>query len=225
MKLLCAATTCSLALLLQTSAFGAFGVTTVGGQQIAKPTSALPGSASLQGPTIKIWYEGISEATGQTVNHDGREATNMSGLTPNPNGVLVAGNTPGQVSGPLRSYMIHFDHNGSATATFTFENAIKGLAYERTTLQATDVIFGTGTDWWDQSGEGGDNQPNNRGLEANDSISVSADGKTLTINVLNANGNALDNIRVLTAVPEFTTILSWAMLAGIGCVVYRRYQK
>lgn len=55
--------------------------------------------------------------------------------------------------------------------------------------------------------------------------SITIVGQSLIINVEGTLAAGYDGFRVLQAVPESTTILSWAALAGFGCVVYRRYQK
>ncbi|WP_145245967.1 hypothetical protein [Aeoliella mucimassa] len=201
------------ALLVPASAFGGF---TLSGdiEAIAQPTDATPGATYSTNDNILIWSEGVIDiTTAVTVNHDGSEAT-MQGIAPN--GVGSSNNVPTSVSGEYQSYMIHFDTPGSLTyksATITFDTPILGIAFENPALLATDL---SGTTYWN-SGD--------RGLEGGDFIQVTNGGYTLVLDVIGVNGVAIDNIRVLTAVPEMTTILSWAGLAGIGCVLYRRSRK
>ncbi|QDU55069.1 hypothetical protein [Aeoliella mucimassa] len=204
------------ALLVPASAFGGF---TLSGdiEAVAQPASALPGAAfDTDGDNILIWSEGtINITSAVTVNHDGSEAT-MQGITPN--GVASSNNVPTSVSGEYQSYMIHFDNPGtqvSKYASITFDTPILGIAFENPALLATDAYV-PGTTYWSS---------NDRGIESNDIIQVTNGGYTLVLDMLNVNGIALDDIRVLTAVPEMTTILSWSALAGIGCVLYRRRNR
>src|SRR5690606_4460745 len=138
-----------------------------------------------------------------------------------------------------QSYMIHFDPLASGgsgvNGSVTFDNNYKivgvvlrpgnssgtGSAPDR--LMQTDLVFNVpGTlynhgDVW-------------RGLEMGtatdrDRFTISDNGRTFSFfagDQLYAT-TGLDQVRLIVqAVPEFTTILSWAMLAVIGCVVYRR---
>jgi hypothetical protein len=126
------------------------------------------------------------------------------------------------------SYMFHFDPVGRpddyttvTNAVITFDNPIIGLLYKGPkvvdSLNATDDILGapgttyaTGLDF--------------RGIElrGRDEFAISNGGKVLTLSLVQALRRGIDEVRVLTAVPEMASVASWLFLAVGFAVAWRR---
>lgn len=197
------------------------------------PTDAKSGQLQADNEA-KIWFEGkVTTVAPFTVDHNGSDGhyTSFASLTETT-----------LVPGTYESYMIHFDPitsggsgvNGSVTFDSNYKivgvvlrpGASSGTGSTPDRLMVTDAVFNVpGTlynsgDVW-------------RGLEMGtepdrDRFTISDNGRTFsffTTDQLYAT-TGVDQVRLIVqAVPEFTTVLSWAMLAGIGCVVFRRYKN
>ena len=113
-------------------------------------------------------------------------------------------------TGNYDSAFVHFDiNNTSLSATITFSTAITGLIYTRNDLDPTDPTFGHGLVTYPTGSGAG-----NRQLEGNDTVFISADRKTLTLNW--AIGSQLDQLRVITAPANAVPVPAGMLLALTG---------
>jgi len=143
--------------------------------------------------------------------------TSPQGGVPNlSSGSIAAGIT-------VNSFLLHFDSLAgtvdpvSVTGSISFTEDILGIAVLSDTLDSTDAIAGLlGLTY--PSG-------NARGLELNagdtgiDGITLSADRRTVSVNLLNL--NATEQVRIITAVPEPSSI-SLAAIASFGLLAWSR---
>lgn len=215
--------------LICSTAHAAFGVS-VSGKAIQLIAPAKAGPGDLVANNYEVWYEGT-----RTLDTDLKvDLTNQTGsfevkdILPTDGGTIQAGKT-------VDSYVAHLDicreckilcrkfgKNGIMdkllTATLTFDKPILGLALFSGTLDESDylgmdTLYPTGND--------------KRGLGAKglgDFFTVSADGKTLTLDwsVMNKD---FDQMRIFTGtggfsgggngVPEPTSLAIW----GVGLLI------
>jgi hypothetical protein len=121
------------------------------------------------------------------------------------------------------SYIMHFDKVGKSISSLrlsgsaTFDRDILGVIVLEDSLNNCDSIVGAGDTTYDIG--------NYRGLElwgslpdGQDVIELSIDRRTLTVSLVSAEYS--DQIRVITTVPEPTTLL----LLGLGSLVLRKYR-
>lgn len=135
--------------------------------------------------------------------------------------------TPGTIAAGTRvnSYLLHFDteleQSVQASGSVTFDESILGLAVLPATLLGSDGLTGLAGVMYpqgdqrgfelEQTGEGG-------GL---DSVTLSTDRRTVSFDL--RNGTRVDQVRVITAVPEPAAIVLFAIGAGVFTVGRRRY--
>lgn len=123
-------------------------------------------------------------------------------------------------------YMLHFDKNGSnstvvgATGSITFDEPILGLLVTADSQNAANTLLGLPGVTYSTGGDhGADLTPD--GGANRDSVTLSSELRTVTVD-LNTNYYA-DDLRIITAVPEPTSIF---LLGGIvlGCASRRRFR-
>lgn len=198
-------------------------------EKIAKPSQSRNGD--LQSDThIRLWKESSGVLSQDVaIDHDGSVGTfsQFSDLSAANSSQSIAKGTH------YASYMVHLDPIGDKaptirlTGSITFDRKIMGVILKpgggaggASTLSDSDFLTaGTLTEGTTPT----------RGLEMtggpNDSFTISDDGRTLTFNLLRANSNELDEMRILlTSTPEPTTIAVWSMI-GIGGIIARRRMK
>ncbi|QDU55073.1 hypothetical protein [Aeoliella mucimassa] len=132
---------------------------------------------------------------------------------------------PGQVSEftEFSSYMFNVSKspvNSTAlgyTLTITFDQPILGIQFASGKLA-------TGYSLLDASPSFDAIQPIGAFNTGSGGDSITIDGNTITI-ATGLVSTGTDPFRILTAVPEMSTNLSWSALAGIGCVLYRRRKQ
>jgi hypothetical protein len=132
--------------------------------------------------------------------------------------VKVAVGEPGDYAGPfdparaalpagtrVRSYLVQFNPVGRSDepvramqGSVTFDRPVVGLICTTKELNAGDAVFGRGADW--RPGRGGG------GIEAGDRVALSADRRTLTVELTAAAAN--DQIRVLVELPPTANTLA-----------------
>jgi len=127
----------------------------------------------------------------------------------------------------IDSYFLHFDSVGGTdespvgiAGSITFSHDILGLIVNPGTLDNTDNMVGVPGLFYAKV--------NNRGPEfdpdapAADFVTLSADRRTVTLNLLNA--GSVDQLRVITAVPEPAT---WLLMASAGAMlgIWRRFRS
>ncbi|QDU55072.1 hypothetical protein [Aeoliella mucimassa] len=134
---------------------------------------------------------------------------------------------PGSVAAgtEFNSYMFNLSQSGDDaqlfyTLTITFDNPIIGIQTSSGFLsQGFTYLLDAGNTYVTDGSFDAIAPEGN----FNETESISIDGDTVTVTGRLTYGS--DPFRVLTAVPEMSTILSWAGLAGIGCVLYRRRKQ
>lgn len=146
--------------------------------------------------------------------------------------------TPGSISGTFQSHLLHFDPRNdgptidqitsgpfaAADGAVTFDAPIVALIFSQSRLDATDAIFGLSGILY-PSGSGGNARDLEQHNAQSDRIWLSADRQTLFYNWQVP--GALDQVRVITAIPEPSAlILAGLGLAGLACGQrYRRRSK
>jgi len=238
-----------LAALQGQSAVAAIGITSATGVTVAPAPlpSVQPGISEASSPVIfpEMLSGRVISLAGLPVDHDGSSvvaAPTLSGSIVNP--ALISATLP--YASTFNSYLFHYDPIGSPffafyVSTITFDQPIIGVQ-----------LFSNGFPLEKPSGnpyvgtlEAGDSEvilnggplgvppilrptyyPSGvpfRGLEE-DSFVLSISGKTMMI-AGSANGPEIDQVRVLTAVPEPMTAVTWAIISMIGCAgtfIWRR---
>lgn len=130
----------------------------------------------------------------------------------------------------VNSYIFHFDPKADMGYQVTFngggavfDNNILGLVGSSADLDATDYLGNAGTVYptgYRQRNAGFGDGPDSFGTDG-DIYSFS--GNTFTIDQLTTNFNRIDQIRVLTAVPEPSTIAGIGIgVFALGFLTYRR---
>jgi hypothetical protein len=189
----------------------------------------------------------VTSLGGLPVDHDGSNviaSPTISGNVVNP--ALVSATLPYNTR--FNSYIFHFDPVGSPffafyVATISFDHPIIGVqifsnGFE---LQKPNTVPYTGTleagDAEVLANGGPIGVPNVlkptyypsgvqfRGLEE-DSFVLAISGNTIQL-AGSAHGIEIDQIRILTAVPEPLTAVSWAIIAVVGCgggFIWRRHK-
>ncbi len=137
-----------------------------------------------------------------------------------PNGGTAYPSTATTLTGAkVDSLYFYSDPQGAQPTQYagsiTFNTQILGLEILSSSLASTDSSLGLATTLYPTS--------NDRGLESNqDTITLSADGRTVSWNVFNTSGN-VDGVRVLTAaVPEPTAALPMGLALLTGLALWRR---
>ncbi|QDU55074.1 hypothetical protein [Aeoliella mucimassa] len=120
----------------------------------------------------------------------------------------------------FESYMFNLSkspNNGTLNyeLTLTFDQPILGIQFVNNTLADGYTLM-------NQAGSPFTPIVANGSINPDDSITISGNKITIAEGVLRG---GFDPFRVLTAVPEMSTILSWSALAGVGCVLYRRRKQ
>ncbi len=119
----------------------------------------------------------------------------------------------------VNSHFIHFDPGNSNQsvndAWFTFDGPIIGVIEKNSDLRNSEFL-----------GHAGNQYPSgliNQGYEFNtDAFSISNDLLTLTVNRVQAGSLGLDQLRVLTVIPEPTTAM--LLTAGlVPCLLRKKY--
>ena len=124
-------------------------------------------------------------------------------------GTLAAGSL-------VNSYLFHFDLPGTPSLTeisgsVTFDQPILGLIFSWNNLLATDSTLGLASSYYNHS---------TRGLEAFSQDSWSISGGTLTFNFEFGAAEGVDNVRILTAVPDAGATAGLLAL-GVGLLSLR----
>jgi hypothetical protein len=186
-------------------------------QQLSLPAS-LNVNQTQSNTYIRIFEEqqGVALTTALAVDTLGAAGTYDSATD------LVAGSVD---AGTLvNSYLIHvdpIDYPGGLRAysgSITFGDPIRGLIITRSGLEATDYSLGGASDttyWW----TGGNVA--NRGLEWGGQDLFTISGNTLTLNLKAA--EAIDNIRVIEAVPVPAAVLLGMLGLGAAGLKLRKY--
>jgi len=132
-------------------------------------------------------------------------------------------NSPGDVSAGTRvnSYYLHYEsvtgtgnHNVLTSGSITFDTDILGIAIYNARLNQSDAALALGTTLYPHNQERELDIADNSiyGQDGNDRITLSADRRTVFLEIGNTGG--LDQVRIVTAVPEpsaFWLALSSAM--------------
>lgn len=215
----------------------AFGITSVSGvTQTAAPAGVLPGPGPLSAesavPIIFPEVLGGTLGTPLPVDHDGSNIVAVGPAVTNSvvNSAFVAAVLPQGTK--YNSYLFHFDPLDESypvyISTITFANPVIGVQIFSNgyatlqkplntpyvgTLEAGDaavggsVVYPTGFDY--------------RGLDEDGFALVVYNNKVSLIGI--AMGGQIDQVRILTAVPEPTTFAVWGLISLVcGCVVYYR---
>ncbi|MEO0854874.1 MAG: PEP-CTERM sorting domain-containing protein, partial [Cyanobacteria bacterium J06648_11] len=151
-----------------------------------------------------------------SVIHVFEEATKIefpAGVTPNLGSIPV-----GRI---VDSYLFHFDPDARGTTTVsgtvTFSRPILGFITQSSRIKNSDSLF----DAFPPEGR-------NRGLEQSDiDASILAVRQANIELALQASGRSIDQVRVLVAAPEPTSVAGLMMVgaAGAGAAVRRRRQQ
>ena len=122
---------------------------------------------------------------------------------------------PGTLTGTVNSYMLYTDQLGktgstSYNITVKFTQKILGVITDSSTLKATDSTLGRSGTSYPGLGSG----QSTRGQEFPDTTFWTVADNTLTLH--NVTSDNVNEIRVLTAVPEASTMLGFGALLGAG---------
>jgi hypothetical protein len=175
--------------------------------QIFNPLNVAPGVVQSNFVNVFDEQQAVTLATTINLSHT------ATGLLNTPGGAVPGSVAAGSM---VHSHFIHFDPaaNASRSGSATFSRRILGVIYDNPGFSATNSMLGlSGNTYGTVTGAYG------LELGANsDSIGISADRLTLNFN-LSAN-NPGDRIRVITVVPEATTVVP--MLAGLAMLLRRK---
>ena len=123
------------------------------------------------------------------------------------------------------SYLLHMDSTGHLSSdtinlkgTATFSHAILGLIFSSSKLLSTDTVLGvSGVYYWNKDEFG--KPTSDRGLESSDKWKIF--GNQLSFDANFTSSTAMDEVRVLTAVPEPSTYVAGALMLvpfGVGMI-------
>jgi hypothetical protein len=122
-------------------------------------------------------------------------------------------------------FMLHFDVNGTrptenaleATGSVTFDQPILGLIALSDTLNSSNAALGLPTLTYSNGVDHGlELNPNGIGNGTTDLVTLSADLKTVTVDLRNA--SFADDLRIITAVPEPTSLLLLVLGLSSGAI-------
>jgi hypothetical protein len=152
--------------------------------------------------------------------------------SPLPLDISVPGTSPGaadsnlspatlQAGTTVNSYALHFDVVGSlptqnakeATGSITFSDDVLGLIALSDTLNSTNAILGLPGVIYSNGADHG-LELNPAGTGTSDVVTLSADRRTVTVDLQNA--SFPDDLRIVTAVPEPSSLVLAAMLVGLS---------
>jgi hypothetical protein len=180
-------------------------ISTAGAVVVTEPPSDIQNGAWESNTDIRAFAElqnvTLTDGVAVQITAPGTSPSDVSqNLSP---GTIMAGTT-------VNSYFLHFDAVGaptdqnavSASGSITFSSNILGIAMFPSTLNPTDPIFGLpGVTYATGQGPRGlDIAPGQFGTMSNDEITLTADLRTVTVNLSDA--ASPDEFRVFTATPE-----------------------
>lgn len=203
----------ALAALSAQSAFAAFGIVGTTGNVVetAQPASATVGTLE-SNSNVSVWFES-NGALASAVSTDASAPGTYSTFASLTGGSIASGTN-------VSSYMLHSDTVGSAHVQFsgsvTFSGKILGVIVLNKNLVASDFLTMTSH-----------SNHKSRGYEmGSDRFTISADGKTLTLNRLDTS-TIQDEMRIITAVvPEPASIAIWSTVGLVlGGAAWRRRKK
>ncbi len=199
-------------------------ITTGNTNYIGPLTSGINLSAnSTQGPNVKIYLEqaAITLAAPLSVDRIGPDfgtfATPGSG-----SGALPAGTQ-------LVDYLLHYDRRSgdpsNVSGTITFSGQILGLILFDASLNQSDAVLGVaGVTYFTGQFRGIDNNTQNQGL-GDDEFSVTNNKLTFNIDAWSTT-NAIDEVRILVAVPEPATFVAPVLTAVVvAFLALRRHTR
>lgn len=145
---------------------------------------------------------------------------NIKGQTYGPNASVDQGSLAAGTE--VTSYYVHFDPinaSTSDTVTWTFDREVIAILYSTANLDATDGLLGLDGVLYPTDG----GTTNFRGAinEGTDNITISADGRTVTIQLFAGAGASTDQFRILVLVPAPAALPAGLMLLT-ACAMRRR---
>lgn len=164
------------------------------------------------GPNVKVYLEnfGLTLSANLTVD---RLGPNFGNFSSGSGGIIPSGTQ-------VIDYLLHYDFNGGAnndaTGTIAFDTPIIGLIVFTSTLNASDGALGIpGVSYYQGANRGLDTDAINFGHGIDD---FSVSGNQLTFNIQAwSTSNAIDEVRVILAVPEASTWVAPLLVAGALC--------
>ena len=135
--------------------------------------------------------------------------------------------TPGTIAAGTRvnSYIVHLDHDPDDllqymnAGTISFENEILGFITVGADLIASDPIVGDSGSFYHANA-----RRRFMEVEGTDAITLSPDKKSLDLDAI-AVSTYMDEIRVITAIPEPSTFLLMGMLGGGMLFIRRKFRN
>jgi hypothetical protein len=167
------------------------------------------------GPNVKVYLEnsGLTLTSNLAVDRIGPSFGDFTSGTP---GTIASGT-------PVIDYLLHYDAqtaNNDVSGTVMFDTPILGLIVFTQNLNSSDSIFAAPTvTYYTGTNRGLDTDAINQG-HGDDQFSVTANSFTFNISSWTTT-SAVDEVRVILAVPEPGTALAPAIAFGaviIGCV-------
>lgn len=201
------------------AAIGMTGVASASGHisPIARPPSVAVDRIESD-DTVFFFQEAANVVLAQDLSVDITRAGTYGGIPDTgPFGEDVSQGGPGVIPAgtEVHSYYLHYDTETSGPrngGSITFENAILGVITSTTGLKDADAIFG---ELLSTQGVTLDPDATNADL-----FTLSEDGHTISFNFLNGGAN-VDQVRIMTAVPEPATV-SLLAFGALGLLARRR---
>jgi hypothetical protein len=235
-KFICLALVATSCVAIQTkSAIAAFGITSVTGgiEVVTGPPGPNVHPGSNEGPLPIVFYEvsGVIAPGGLDVDHDGSNVTASPAVT---GGVVHASlvDTTLAAGTPFNSYLFHFDPAaipgfGGYETEIVFDNKVIGVqlfssaaALEKPAANPYVGTLEQGDAQVALSGgppliyyPGGDAT---RGLEEDSFLQLSIFGNSVTL-IGASFGAEIDQVRILTGIPEPASGLAWSIILLVGC--------